>query len=365
MNMVAAFDFAGWVRLMVAVALGTVLGVGLGCSKQRRDGRGEVGAAAPAVVLNVPRVIDAGPPADAALGPAPAGTVVDWLEDLDGDGRPERIWLSEKGLVTVGAATLQLEALSSQPFSFGLLDLDPATPQRHLSIGQKLDDDEDPPTNRRLLGYRAGVLTKVFDLTHSSFNHSDLSPELGGAVIMMGGWEACEGAPALAVRERLLRHFRFDGAGMLVEAGTTSSGEFQDCNQLAACPFVYVGAPGHEVLAGEILRNIRGRALATTQGLGLPARLGKDGVLRVRLSEEKPEVTHLDAIVAEVDGRTLTPLECARSGTSRPAFCDADGSAHLMMQGDSLVLTFDVADAGGGVSNQIELRATGYYVPMR
>ncbi|MCC6998401.1 MAG: hypothetical protein IT370_27565 [Deltaproteobacteria bacterium] len=362
--MVEAFDFAGWVRLMVAVALGTVLGLGLGCSKQRRDGRREVVGPAP-VVLNVPRVIDGGPPADASLAAAPGGTLLDLLADLDGDRRPERILLAQDGTLSVGAATLKL-ALTSRAPRGRVVALDDALATRHLLLEQETDDDEDPPTRYRLFRFQDGALTMVLDRGLGTYGRVELEIGDGGVAFVEDGWGACTRAqhPATPVaRERVV--LTPDTSGMLIERTRSPSGLVQDCNQLSACPFVYVGGAGQETLAGEILRNIRGRAMATTQGLELPTRSSKDGVLRVRLSEEKPEATHLDAIVAEVDGRTVVPLECAASGAARPAFCAADGSAHLMRQGDSLVLTFDVTNAGGEPGSRVELRATGYYVPIR
>lgn len=358
--MVEAFDLVAWLRVVVGVALGAVLGVGLGCSKQRRDGRREV---AP-VVLSLPaRVVDAGPPADASLAAAPPGTLLDLLADLDGDRRPERILLAQDGTLSVGAATLKL-ALTSRAPRGRVVALDDALATRHLLIEQETDDDEDPPTHYRLFSYRDGALTMVLDRGLGTYGRVELEIGSGGVAFVEDGWGACTRAqhPATPVaRERVV--MAPDASGMLIERSRTPSGLVQDCSQLSACPFVYVGGAGHEALVGEILRNIRGRAMATTQGLTLPARLGKDGLLRVRLSEEKAEVTHLDAIVAEVDGRTLAPLECAPAATPRPAFCDADGREHLMRQGDSLVVTFDVATVGDS-SSQIELRATGFYVPI-
>lgn len=132
----------------------------------------------------------------------------------------------------------------------------------------------------------------------------------------------------------------------------------------AACPFVYVQHPdGRWQKQGEILRHLRKASLAGTQTLALQVgdtTAACDGPVRVRLSEEKEETTHLDAVRLEVGGQMLVPDAC--KAADAPAFCAKDGRHHLLHQGDRLDLTFslptDVTDCSAA-----QLRASGYYEP--
>lgn len=106
-------------------------------------------------------------------------------------------------------------------------------------------------------------------------------------------------------------------------------------------------------LIGEILRNVRGRDAYTTQSLRLPPVTNRP--LRLRIAEEKPEITYLDAVWMSVDGARVSPREC--EGSVLPLWCAADGKPFRLAEGHAIELTFDV------MGEHLELMATGYYVP--
>jgi len=148
-----------------------------------------------------------------------------------------------------------------------------------------------------------------------------------------------------------------DGSAYLVVDGET----IYDTCVLGglACPFVYVHTGEGPVFVGEILRNVIGKDRETTQTLELPVHLNEDGALRVRISEEKSEITYLDAVRLLVDGRAVLPDSCI---ATEAAWCDVDGRYHLMQEGDLLELRFAVGEVPGGAS--VALEASGYYVPI-
>lgn len=123
----------------------------------------------------------------------------------------------------------------------------------------------------------------------------------------------------------------------------------------AACPYVYAGVAEQPLTRrGEILRYLDRPALEGTQRLALETTC--TGPIEVRLAEEKPEVTFLDAIFLEVDGVRHSPREC--EGT---AHCEDDGRYTRLSRGESLELTFDIEARN---CRRVELVADGFYMPL-
>jgi hypothetical protein len=105
---------------------------------------------------------------------------------------------------------------------------------------------------------------------------------------------------------------------------------------------------------GEILRNLKSRALEATQRQALGPLPVRDGVIRLQIREEKPETTYLDALYLEV-GRTLVWSDAS-------LLAGADRRYLVLRQGDAYELTFDVAAlAGGAASVEATMVAAGYY----
>jgi hypothetical protein len=127
----------------------------------------------------------------------------------------------------------------------------------------------------------------------------------------------------------------------------------------AACPHVFVeSADGARSPQGEILRNLRHRALEATQGLALEAGASCRPVLRVVLAETKPEITHLDAAWIEIDGERIDPAAC----TDRGSPCADDGRYAEVATGEERALDFAIPPALR--CRPATLRANGFYVPL-
>lgn len=125
----------------------------------------------------------------------------------------------------------------------------------------------------------------------------------------------------------------------------------------AACPFVYVHTGDGWSRQGEILRRVVGSAAETWQRLSVRHPGAHQRSITIRLAEEKPEVTYLNAVRLQVDGRVLSPRACAEG---RPAFCAADGERHVLREGEHLDLHFDLPDDAA----HLELEAFGFYEPI-
>jgi len=127
---------------------------------------------------------------------------------------------------------------------------------------------------------------------------------------------------------------------------------------VAACPFVYslAGAPAFE---GEILRDLNRPSLERDDSLTISSRPCSD-VARFRISEEKDEVTSLDAVSLLVDGVAMSPIACASDDAP---YCVNDGLVLRLARGDHLDLAFRIPP--GAECDEIELRANGHYTPLR
>ena len=75
------------------------------------------------------------------------------------------------------------------------------------------------------------------------------------------------------------------------------------------------------------------------------------------LREEKHETTFLDEIHLESDEASWAPEEC----NLYPSLCAADGSRHILREGETLRLTFAVN--GVEHADPMHLWAAGFYVP--
>ncbi|MCP3973468.1 MAG: hypothetical protein GY720_03130, partial [bacterium] len=225
-----------------------------------------------------------------------------------------------------------------------------------LLLTTPVDEAEDPPNRTQLFVSDGKLLRRILNQSYGVYNVTELD-FLGDGTFEYteDGWTACGRLdfPETTVVQEVVTVGLTDGAEMS-EIGRRPSELTQDCNNLAACPYVYVLGVEGEELIGEILRNVRGRDAYTTQGLELPT---QHGLLHIQLREEKEEVTYLDAIALLVDGEKILPRACGDG--SDLGHCSIDGISLRLDEGDVLDLWFEVPPG----ATSLELNATGYYVP--
>lgn len=302
-----------------------------------------------------------------AVGEAPVAIVLQSRADVDGAPGEEDLVLHADGTLVAGRwqgkAELNGVNMHWTPDEVALrvVMLDRQAGTRVVLLELPTDEEEDPPNRVQLFVMEDDRLRQVLDWTPGGYGLGRLEfPGDGSAEYVENGWTACDRAkhPATPVPlERVtLRMTGAPRAEQLVEVKRTATEKLQRCDELAACPLVYVLAGEQAIYVGELLRNLRGVAAYDRQTLALPAAGG--GTLRVRIAEEKPEVTHLDAIALSVDGELLLPVTCGRA--SRPDYCAVDQAAVLLGPGETLDLEFDVPrDA-----REIELVGWGFYLPQ-
>lgn len=306
---------------------------------------------------------DESPTAEAEVEPAPEppADAVLQARAIAMDGGDQPVWLGPDGVVHVGPLTTALGEHYTGPddvyagfwrqASLAVVTFDGDRDAIVLALPTR--DEEDPANHYWVWIVHEGALFAVFDQVVGTYGVQPLLlPGDGTVRYVEDGWGACTRLehPAEATRQEVVHRWN---AATGVSEERTDTEQVQRCDQLAACPFVYLVDGGEETFVGEVLRDIRGRENAALQPLAIgPA---ASGALHVRLREEKEEVTFLDELYAEVDGVRLDPVSC---GGGDAAFCAADGRPHVMRPGDELDVRFELP-AGG----ELTIWARGYYVP--
>ncbi len=292
-------------------------------------------------------------------GPDRSAVLLATAADIDGRPGDERIELLKGGTLRAGDLETRVELPDTGEYFWGKqaaltpVALAPDVTAIHLEV--PTGDSEDPPNVHRIYLARGGRLVKVFDRIVGVYTPTRLRfPGDGTLHYVEQGWEACERAkhpPTPVPKQEVV--FRLDRAGTrMIEVERIDTAGTQDCSQLAACPFVYAVSDTGAVRVGEILRDLRGERAYSLQSLELPR-----GTTRVRLAEEKPEITFLDEIVLVVDGVELRPLACR--GAPVPDYCAADHVPYVLRRGDTLDLTFEATRG-----DDTTLFARGYYRPQ-
>lgn len=274
------------------------------------------------------------------------------------------ITLYEDGTLVAGSAQGQAEIPAAHQYrietqaAIQVVELGSPEYSEAILVSLPSIENEDPPNVEQLFVPDGKVLRRVLNRSFGVYGVTSLD-FLGDGTLeyLESGWTACGrsgesiGSGAEVPLQIVTLGFVGDDMSEIERRDSTVT---QKCDELAACPYVYVmGAEGEELI-GEILRNIRGRDAYTTQSLELPT---QHGLLHVQLREEKEEVTYLDAIALLVDGEKILPLACGDGGDL--SHCGIDGISLRLEEGDVLDLWFEVPST----ATSLELSATGYYVP--
>jgi hypothetical protein len=121
----------------------------------------------------------------------------------------------------------------------------------------------------------------------------------------------------------------------------------------AACPYVYLKSGNEFLYKGEIIRNLIGKNSETLQRLDLG--YSKNEKIIIRIKEEKKEVSYLNFIAIEINGKVIFP-----SKNSKNTNLISDDNKYIKLkQGEYIDLEFTVK-----CNSKIKLIGKGYYVPL-
>ena len=132
--------------------------------------------------------------------------------------------------------------------------------------------------------------------------------------------------------------------------------DFTEWNCLS-CPWLYAWNGQEWVRLYEILKDVVGREQASTHRYTVPRAFVRNGVLKLRVVEEKDEVTFLDHLRVEAAG-SVAALTANASATI--ALGQIDDQAVQLAKGQMVELSLTVAALG---DDDVTLVAHGYYEP--
>lgn len=131
--------------------------------------------------------------------------------------------------------------------------------------------------------------------------------------------------------------------------------DFKDWNCLS-CPWLYVYNGKCFIKQTEILKDVVGAHNKTTTVYEIAHKAIKNGVLKIKIQEEKDEITHLDKIQIKINGKTYLPQERIALLTK------SDGQYRKLKKGESLSLTFQLP-SHLKANDKVLLESTGFYIP--
>lgn len=123
-----------------------------------------------------------------------------------------------------------------------------------------------------------------------------------------------------------------------------------------ACPFLYVYGDGGYVKLGEILGDLMDESLEKMEARRIRPEFVVNGRLKIRIAEERHELTFLNAVALRAGGRLLKPRAC-------PPSLSAEDDRYLELScGEHVDLSFEIPS---GSEDDLELLCTGFYKPQR
>jgi hypothetical protein len=294
------------------------------------------------------------------------GTLFEAFEDLNGDGKPEPIYVlsSDDRLLTrageqcepvckarliVGDLQIPIErnwhvkhywsSLRDGGASFSVVDVNTSDNRKEILIQQHYPLHEDPGIETQFVSLIDGKLVRA---TVGSGDYNS------GAIQLLGDGRfnhRVSFCPSEEAQYRLK-----DG----VLTRLSSKAMPRPAHGCAACPYVDVLEGDSWVRQGEILRYQVGPTQDRWQRLGISTEASH--TVHIRLSEEKDEVTHLDSVHLLVDEHPVLPVSCQQAD-SLPDYCEPDSVYEIMERGDIIELAFEVPPS----SETFTLEAKGYY----
>jgi hypothetical protein len=121
-----------------------------------------------------------------------------------------------------------------------------------------------------------------------------------------------------------------------------------------SCPRLYAWTDRGWELRGEVLIDVIGARAETTQRRAIGKLRVIGGEVRLRLAEEEDEISHVDALVLEIQGLRVQP--------SAGSLHAIDGVRATLKRGDAIELRYAVGLPDG--EYEAGVAATGYYLPL-
>jgi hypothetical protein len=126
-----------------------------------------------------------------------------------------------------------------------------------------------------------------------------------------------------------------------------------------ACPWLYIWNDTEYLKQVEIIQNLFSESLETTQVAGLKDVYVENGLVKLKVCEEKDELSYIDEIVLIIDGHTVYPVQDSEKAY---AVSYIDHEYLVLKKGDTVEFFYEIPVKLSG-STVWMVRSTGYYIP--
>jgi hypothetical protein len=227
------------------------------------------------------------------------------------------------------------------------------------------DMSEAPPHWLRVMT----VDTTLYELTRFSFTDSLIEGE--GEHLVAGCWLPFSGELPMS-RIVYIQSRSFNALTSLVGLGVIglTAAWFNEANAEeglrvwrpygggGSCPYVYAWNGSRFVRQGEVFGTALGKGLETSTGCVLPDASAPDGILRVRIADERPETHYINSVrVCAYEAPRGTPvyLDTHDRAWPLPSLLPPLRAPDAVMRSDDVLWTSDTARRTRGYRDTLEL----------
>jgi hypothetical protein len=133
--------------------------------------------------------------------------------------------------------------------------------------------------------------------------------------------------------------------------------DFKEWNCLS-CPWLYVFDGQNYMRQCEIIKDVVGKSAETTTKHQIDSKMLKNNTLKIKIQEEKDEISYLNRLVLKVGKNTYLPS----ASSSVEALYAKDQNYLQLRKGEFIEIEFKIPQEAD-LSAEITLEATGYYEP--
>lgn len=278
------------------------------------------------------------------------------MNDLDGDGENEKIkvvvfdedFFKIKDIVGFYKANVIINGIpqniilnwsnsSYYKITFKIIDIDKNDNLKELLVSQYEPEEEDPSQLHSVFRYFGNKL--VTQTLVKSEGYSG-----GGLNFVENKLEVTHKNYPKTIGTYVLSNYFLNNTNMFVS---------EESEIPAACPYVYLKCENEFLYKGEIIRNLIGKNSESLQSLDLG--YSKNEKIIIRIKEEKKEVSYLNFIAIEIDGKVILPLKNSKNTN----LLFDDNKYIKLKKGDYIDIEFK-----GSKNSKINLIGKGYYIPI-
>lgn len=227
---------------------------------------------------------------------------------------------------------------------FEIININKTDKYKELLISFSEGMTEDPSTHHSIIRYLPEQKLTVSDIISEGYSNGQIHFEGNAIVVDHGRYPDIKGT------------YELDGLYLKQKKLYKQPESEVDYSNMAACPYVYLLENGEKKYQGEIMRYLNEPYAEQWQRLPIMSSKGKRNSINILLSEEKEEVSFINAVYLEVNGKKYYPEK--EQFTSKILY--DDNSYYVLKKGEFLSLSFALDESN---VKYCSLHVKGYYEP--